>query len=193
MDTLKSFETELVSLIGKPTGLRPFVCDGSPLECDAFVVGINPATSMSADFWQFWRSDYGFDKAAWFEAYLQDRKLQPMKPGKTRRNSVSNTRRVIDWILEEASPVRCLETNIYAAPTEQAVDLPPEQRITTPFDYLLEKLQPRLIVVHGEEAASHIQSKNYTGQIIKVSHLSRGWSQVAARELGLQIKQKCKD
>ena len=83
----------------------------SSLAARADIVGINPATSMSADFWQFWRSDYGFDKAAWFETYLQDRKLQPMKPGKTRRNSVSNTRRVIDWLLEEASPVLCLETN----------------------------------------------------------------------------------
>ena len=191
MAEIESFEIELRCIIGKSTDLRPFVCDGSPLECEAFIVGFNPANTMSADFWQFWHSGHGFDKAAWFEAYIKDRQRRPLKAGKTRRKAMSNTRRVIEWIVEEAKPVRCLKTNIYAAPTKQQVDLVPEQRTTTAFDYLLKKIQPRLIVCHGKEAARHIQGKCVTGRIITVPHFSRGWSQACARTLGQRIRHEC--
>lgn len=192
MAAIADFERELVALIGRPTDLRPFVCNGSPLDCEAFIVGFNPATTMSADFWQFWRSGRGFDKAAWFSAYLKDRQDRPLSPGKTRRNAISNTRRVIDWILEGASPVRCLETNIYSAPTEQAADLVSKQRVTAPVDFLLAKLRPRVIVVHGDDAARHIQNQGLAARTICVSHFSRGWSQTSARELGEKIKRECK-
>ena len=189
--SIRSFETELIKLIGKPTDLRPFVCDGSPFRCDVFIVGLNPATKMSEDFWKFWRSGHGFDKNVWLEAYKKDRQLRPLKPGKTRRNAISNSRRVIDWVLEDASPIRCLETNIYSSPTEQAVDLASEKRITKPFDFLLSKIQPRLIVVHGDDAARHIHMCVAGGRIITVPHFSRGWSQKSARALGQQIKNEC--
>jgi hypothetical protein len=188
---IQSFEAELTKVIGKPTDLRPFVCDGSPLECDVFIVGLNPATKMSEDFWHFWRAGHGFDKKVWFEAYKKDRQLRPLKPGKARRNAISNSRRVIDWIIDDASPAKCLETNIYSAPTEQAVDLVSEQRITRPFDYLLTKIRPRVIVVHGEDATRHVEGKSLSGvRIIRVSHFSRGWSQESARALGQQIKEQ---
>ena len=186
--TLQSFEEQLRDLIGAPTDLRPFVCDGSPLECRAFIVGFNPATAMSADFWQFWRSGHGFDKAAWFGTYIIDRRDRPLRPGQTRRNPISNTRRVIDWILEEANPIRCLETNIYSAPTEQATDLPSRKRITAPFDFLVAAIRPRVILTHGDKAEEHIRSKHLSARIISVSHFSRGWSEERARELGNQIK-----
>ena len=44
--TLDDFERALVALIGRPTDLRPFVCEGSPLTCDVFLVGFNLATTM---------------------------------------------------------------------------------------------------------------------------------------------------
>lgn len=182
------FEDELAALIGAPTDLRPFVCDGSPLICDVFIVGFNPATPMSADFWQFWRSGDGFDKEAWFEAYKRERQLRPLKPGKTRRNSVSPSRRVIDKVLEGASPHRCLETNIYSASTEQAVDLASEQRITAPFDFLLANIKPRVIVAHGVDAVEHIRKKNIDAKVFPVSHFSRGWSHEEALALGVKIK-----
>jgi len=191
MAAIETFEKELLALIGKPTDLRPFVCNGSPLQCQAFIVGFNPATALAADFWQFWHPGHGFDKAAWFAAYVKERQLRPLKPGKTRRNTISNTRRVIEWVLEGVSPVTCLETNIYASPTEQAVDLASKQRVTAPFDFLLSTINPRVIVVHGADAAAHIQSKSVRARIITVSHFSRGWSQVAARSLGQQIRSEC--
>jgi hypothetical protein len=190
MPTIKTFEKELATLIGAPTDLRPFVCDGSPLTCDVFICGFNPATTMSTDFWQFWRSGEGFDKQAWFDAYKNDRQLRPLKPGKMRRNAVSNTRRVIEWILEGASPIRCLETNIYAASTEQAADLAAEQRITAPFDFLLATIKPRVIVAHGADAVKHIRKMNIDAKVLSVSHFSRGWSREAALALGVKIKQE---
>jgi hypothetical protein len=185
---IADFENQLTEFIGKPTDLRPFVCDGSPLECEVFIVGINPATAMSADFWQFWRSGYGFDKAAWFQTYKEDRKTQPLKEGKTRRNEVSNTRRVIEWILEEATPVRCLETNIYSVPTEAAADLSSQKQVTAPLDFLLEKIKPRIIVAHGKDAVSYIQRKHLAARVIEVPHFARGWKEADARALGRQIK-----
>ncbi len=188
MRTIEDFETALLALLGKPTRLRPFVCEGNPLECQAFIVGLNPATASAVDFWAFWNSDFGFDRAAWFDAYKEERRHRPLKPGKTRRNVVSNARRVIDWVLEGANPVRCLETNIYAAPTEQAVDLKSEQRITAPFDFLLASIKPRVILAHGADAKRHIGTKHLSAQIRCVEHFSRGWSQNSARELGRQIR-----
>lgn len=188
MNALERFEDDLADRIGRPTDLRPLVCDGSPLTCQVFIVGFNPATTMSADFWHFWRPEHGFDKTTWLEAYKKDRMTRPLKPGKTRRNPVSNTRRVIEWILEEASPTRCLETNIYSAPTEQAMDLVSERRVTAPFDYLLDKINPKLILAHGAEAVEHLNKKFLSAHLIEVPHFSRGWSQASARALGQQIR-----
>lgn len=37
--SLSEFSEALLTHIGKPTDLRPFVCDGSPLDCEALIVG----------------------------------------------------------------------------------------------------------------------------------------------------------
>ncbi|MBC3909660.1 hypothetical protein [Undibacterium umbellatum] len=187
MTTLEKFEIELKNLIEKPTGLRPFVCNGSPLECKVFIVGFNPASSMSTDFWNFWTTQEGFDKSKWFEEYKKERQLSPLRPGKKRRNTVSNSRRVIEWVLEGASTLQCLETNIYARATEQAADLKTELRIATNFDFLVKKIKPLIIVTHGRDAESHIQSTATTAKIISVPHFSRGWSKEKALALGLRI------
>lgn len=188
MTDLVAFESELLTIIGRPTDLRPFVCVDSPLRCNIFIVGFNPATTLAADFWHFWRSGSGFDKAAWFEEYKRERQLRPLKPGKTRRNAVSSTRRVIEWVIEAARPAQCLETNIYSTPTEQAVDLALKQRATAPFDFLVRKINPSVIVAHGLDAAAHVRGKNPSAHVVTVSHFSRGWSQAKARSLGQQIR-----
>lgn len=64
MSTLQSFESGLEAIIGRPTTLRPFVCDGSPLDCRVFIVGFNPATDSEVDFWNFWSSHRGFKQRA---------------------------------------------------------------------------------------------------------------------------------
>ena len=190
MQDLSRFEQDLTALIGKPSVLRPFVCDGSPLECEVFIVGFNPATASSTDFWSFWRTAYCFQKAAWYENYLNERRLRPLKAGKSRRNPISNTRRVIDWILAEASPVKCLETNIYSFPTEQSTDLSTSQRSTAPFDFLLSKIKPRVIVAHGDDAIAHVRSHKLESFVISVPHFARGWSEARARALGRKLSEE---
>lgn len=186
MQDINSFERDLAALIGKPSVLRPFVCDGSPLECKVFIVGFNPATASSTDFWTFWRLGYGFEKAAWYENYLRERHERPLKEGKTRRNPISNTRRAIDWILAEAGSVKCLETNIHSLPTEQAKDLSATQRSTAPLDFLLRTIMPRLIIAHGNKAIAHIGTLRGKSRVIPVPHF-RSLSQLRARELGRLI------
>lgn len=106
MGDLSAFAEALQAIIGRPTHLRPFVCDGSPLDCRVFIVGLNPATTLSGDWWEFWDDERGYRRAEWFERYKAERARQPLRPGKTRRFPVSNTRRVIDWIGAAAAPVR---------------------------------------------------------------------------------------
>lgn len=187
---LQDFETQLRDQIGYPSNFRPFVCDGSPMDCRVFIVGFNPATTLSTDFWQFWVPNQGFDKSQWFDSYREDRRTQPLKPGKKRRNEISNTRRVLEWVLDAAFPVRCLETNLYATPTAQAADLHSHQRYTAVFDFLVNAIKPRIIVTHGKAVEMHVRSFNRTVRIISVSHFSRGWSQENARKLGLRLKEE---
>ena len=188
MDPLAKFAFDLAELIGRPTSLRPFVCEGSPLTCKVFIVGLNPASTSSTDFWEFWKPGYGFDKRAWCSAYLRDLQAAPLKPGRTRRNPISNTRKIMDLVIAAAHPARCLETNIYAAASEESSDLPEERRDTAPFDFLLRTIRPRLIVAHGKDAVAHIAHLAPKATVIESPHFSRGFSKSAANELGLTIR-----
>jgi UDP-N-acetylmuramyl pentapeptide synthase len=98
---------------------------------------------------------------------------------------------VIEWIIDAASPISILETNIYAVPTQREVDLPALQRQTDLFDFLMEAVKPGVVVAHGKKAEEHLKSKTLPAQLITVSHFSRGWSEVRARDLGVRIKLAC--
>jgi hypothetical protein len=187
MQDIHTFEEELVALIGRPTFLRPFVCEGSPLDCKVFILGFNPATELSVDFWHFWHPGVGFDKAGWYANYLEERMLRPLESGKIRRNRVSTTRRVIEWIIEEVRPLKCLETNIHSVPTTKASGLTAACRSTDPFDYLVRRINPRLIIAHGDKAQEHIAGHPGQALVINVKHFSRAWSKAQARDLGQQI------
>jgi hypothetical protein len=200
MTLLQQFQNDLEKLIGNPTDLRPFVCEGSPLDCKIFIVGFNPATALKHSFWSFWQPEYGFQKTEWLKVYKQERRDKPLSLGKKRRKEVSNTRRVIEWIIAEAKPMKCLETNIYAMPTEQARDLREQERVTRPFDFLLRAIRPQVMLLHGQDAVKHletifdVQLKMDSLQsievewgevkVLAVSHFSRGWSKNRAREIG---------
>lgn len=190
--SIDRFETELATVIGNPTGLRPFVCNGSPLTCRVFIVGLNPASPMKADFWDFWQPGIGFDKQSWMQTYVTERAQRPLKPGRTRRRKVSATRAAIEWIIDELGPNDCLETNIYAKATEEYASLTPAGRITAPFDYLLETIKPQVLIVHGKDAIAHIKGKSIDAHVIDESHLGRGWSQEKARALGRDVLQLLK-
>jgi len=57
---------------------RPFVCDGSPLQTQMFVVGLNPATALRKNFWCFWDDSRGFDREKFDREY---REVRAMKTG----------------------------------------------------------------------------------------------------------------
>lgn len=188
MNTLDDFQARLEAAIGRPATSRPFVCQGSPLDCRVFIVGFNPATEISADFWEFWTPGYGFNKTAWFDAYKAERQSKPLRPGKTRRSAVSPTRRVIEWICEAASPVRCLETNIYSTATPDMNSLSQADRDAALFRFLVEAVKPSVIVAHGKDAGQEAERFSDHAKILAVPHFSRGWSEKKARELGAELR-----
>jgi hypothetical protein len=203
----QAFQDDLEKLIGKPTELRPFVCEGSPLECKIFIVGFNPATDLKQSFWNFWQPDYGFQKTEWLDIYKRERQDKALLAGKTRWNKISNTRRVIEWMTMELMPVKCLETNIYSKPTKQASDLNEKELVTYPFDFLLDRVCPEIMLLHGKDAIRHIEKtfatqltlNNLTSveakwgrvEIMAVPHFSRGWSEKKAREIGQILRTSC--
>ena len=170
----------LQGIVGRSSTLRPFVCDGSPLDCEVFIVGGNPATDIGVDFWKFWSDDYGFHRTAWFETYIQSSK----------RGAVSPTRRRIDLIVGEAAPVRCLETNIFAKPTRRGGDLDKRERNTAPFDYLLRKVKPGLVIAHGKDARTHLASlRGAEFELWEEKHFSRVKLE-RARDIGRRIRER---
>ncbi len=59
------FEKELAALISKPSSLRPFVCEGSPLECKVFIVPPLPAKLSALSDQKLTLGD------AWLEVFQQ--------------------------------------------------------------------------------------------------------------------------
>jgi hypothetical protein len=187
--TLEEFEKQLAELLGRPTDLSPFVCDGSPLECQIFLVGFNPAAEMDTDFWAFWQPGRGYDKAAWYSRYKTDRAARPLKRGKGL--AVTPTRRNIDAFLEGAGSVRVLETNIYSGPSTDMRNLDVGGRESAPFHFLLEAIRPKVVVTHGREANDLMSRLYFGGRVMPFQHFSRGVSRDAARALGEQAARAC--
>jgi hypothetical protein len=159
--------------------MRPFVCSGSPLGCDVFIVGCNPATAMDTDFWSYWRVGYGFDKDAW----LADYKAQRRSAGK---RDVSPTRRAIEVLVESCRPLKCLETNVFAEPTERQSDLSTAARSRTMLAFLVSAIGPRWIISHGAIANAVVEKP--AGSAVRLSgrHL-RLRRHDELRELGRRI------
>jgi hypothetical protein len=197
---LRTFDAELRRITSEKADIRPFVCDGSPLDCQIFIVGFNPATT-NVSFWDFWRLPYGFDKKSWLLAYESQREKQHQK-------RQSNTRQRIERIVQAAWPVRCLETNICAIPSRKQRDLQRESRSTEVFDFLMRRIQPRVIFVHGTPAVEHMRQPFGLGELkpprygwisrpvkgmtlFAGSHLAIGWSLESAAELGKELRARC--
>ena len=184
------FEEKLMELTGRSTSLRPFVCEGNPLSCEVFIVGTNPATQTRSDFWDFWRNSYGFDKQAWFSSYLKDRQALAARNPAKRVRSISNTRQRLEWLIEEAAPLACLETNLFVKATASERDLLLVDRQTAIFEFLLNTIRPRLIIAHGKQAQEGVRLINPQTRVVEVPHFSRGWSQEKTRAFGRSLKQQ---
>lgn len=150
MSQLDELESTLREMTAELGGMRPFVCNGSPLECDVFIVGCNPATVMDADFWSYWRMGHGFDKDAW----LADYKAQRRNAGK---REVSPTRRAIEVLVESCRPLKCLETNVFAEPSARQSDLGTAARSRSMLAFLVNAIEPRWIISHGAIANAAVE------------------------------------
>ena len=76
----------LKEVIPSPCYERPFVCDGFPCTCEVIVIGDNPATRLTTDWWSFWSDTSGFDYNHFLEVYQTER-------DRAGKGQVSNTRR----------------------------------------------------------------------------------------------------
>ena len=176
-----TLNVKLDELMDKKPSARPFVCKGRPEACDVFIVGTNPATSMKEPFKDFWSSESGFDKKAWFKSY-----------GDQRDGKWSPTRHVIEGVIEAAPGVGFLETNVYATATPSETGLLPEHRDSDFFKLLVETIRPKVIIAHGREAYRAVgtffdrtlkPSKEFVTVrvnedcvVLAMPHFSRGWS-----------------
>jgi len=143
MSALADFRVGLESLALDPDD-RPFLCSGSPLECRAFVVGFNPATTVPGGFWQFWSDETGYDREAFMRAYLATRSL---RGGRPRIEAISGA-------LPKAA---CLETNILSLPTAKASDLAASRKTTAVFEYLFDKVRPQIVFLHSNGPIAYLE------------------------------------
>ena len=202
--TLLNFENNLREMLSNYVKPRPLICEGNPLECEIFIVGINPATEMQKEFWTFWSEKNGFKKPEWLESYILERKLKPLKPNKIRQNKLSNTRQRIEWIIDSIKPVKVLETNLFVKVTPTANELKTEDRDSSIFEFLLKTIKPKIIFIHGNEVIKYFE-KHYHIKVVKneiktfdilgtktnilgMNHLSRGWSKQKSIELSELLK-----
>lgn len=197
MVTMIEFDKAIRELTGEHIEARPFLCEGSPFGCEIFLVGINPGTPTP--FWPRWRLPYGCYKQEWLSDYLR-------RPGQ------KPTRKNIERIISAAAPVRCLDTNVFCRFSPDEASLPPADRDTRVFDYLLQVLTPKVLFVHGESGIKHIEwlAGNRSlpaGEFTRVSllgipvdvitgqHLSyprARWSSCAER-LGRALRERCRN
>jgi hypothetical protein len=169
--------------------LRPFVCRGNPLECPVFIVGFNATTGLP--FRSYWDAMHGFDKDRFIVDYLAKKNLQ--RPVGTRAR--------LDII---ARHLRCLETNLFSAPTRSKSGLKAAARTTEIFHFLFAAVRPRLVWVHGADAYKFFSKAtgrdDFQGQaqpatlnghrfhLFGSPHLSRGVTYDQAAEWALELK-----
>jgi hypothetical protein len=202
IEGLAKFRQELTDLMAEhPACLRPFVCDGSPLECQIFIIGINPATSLDESFWRFWSNETGFNKGKFHQSYL------------SKRGKLGPAREKIERIVKSAAPNLCLETNFWCRPTKEARDLSGTDRTTEIIEYLLRHIQPKIIYLHVSPPIRYFQNmlgdrlhlkkgKIIKGELLEgdldgrgvaifaTSHLSRFVKKEKADEIGALIKKR---
>ena len=140
----------LQGVLPRPCFERPFVCEGFPSDSVAIVIGENPATPMSSDWWSYWNEDVGFNYRKFVKDYLIDRQ----ELGKR----ISNTRRRLDRIRE--SGIKVVETNAYR--NEKLDGLGDE---TSNYDLLnlLISNMPRLkaVIAHGKHAGAFLGAVSF--------------------------------
>jgi hypothetical protein len=133
---LQAFRAGLEPYLLADQYVRPFVCAGSPLECQSFIVGLNAATQLRKQFLCYWSDDCGFDRRKFNDDYAVTRRRRGNRPR-------------IEAIAEQLAP--CLETNLYATPTLKAKQLTKDNRDAPVICYLFATIRPTAVFVHSDE------------------------------------------
>lgn len=182
MISLQNFYDKLQIIVGEQS-VRPFVCDGNPLDTEVLIVGYNPA--IATDFWCFFDKNNGFNKEKWLENYKENRKKN------NKKTELSNTRRVIEWVsddlIKQKNDIKIMVTNIFSYPTKRKKDLPQDKKQTEIFDFLIKNLKPKIIITHGNDTKEYINIMNLQTPIINSKHFAIGWSRNMAKELAENI------
>lgn len=144
---MPSWTSKLESVIPRPCFQRPFVCNGLPSNCEVIVIGENPATPLSIDWWLFWNTDTGFDFDAFQMHYMEER----AKIGK----GISNTRLRLNRFRERG--VHCVETNTFCNERLDGAGVGvPNYGILNMLIQEMPKL--RAVVAHGKIAQQYIRN-----------------------------------
>jgi hypothetical protein len=198
--TLRTFEGVIRATSAtahkSPLWIRPFVCRprhgakyGNPLTCGIFIIGTNPATQMTRNFWsRFWAPGLGFDYTAWQAAY-----------SKTTGGTCSPTRLNIDAIIHEVQATTAcgvLETNLYPYETPFRTKVPSLHRKTDVLEKLLQYIRPEVIVVHGAKACRWVSAKRSSSPVssailLPSPHLSNKNLKWFATSLGQEAARNC--
>lgn len=192
-EELIAFDQQLRHLTNEAPEARPFLCDGLPFGCRVFLVGINPG--KSSDFWSRWSLTTGCDKQGWLSDYLDT------------HGRYSPTRERIERLFRAVAPIRCLETNVYATPSLRESDLAESGRDPRVFNFLLTRLRPEVVFVHGKTAIMHLSRlvnadfplgafvpvsyRDVSFDVIAGYHLSYQWSYAKVGELGRMLAERC--
>jgi hypothetical protein len=188
--TLAEFEQEIRILAGDKAGW-PFLCDGSPFDCQIFLVGINPVVGVPL--WDYWSPESGVNRTAWLSAYRKERKF-------------TQTRHRIEWLVEVIRPeARVLETNVFhhCSPRESGLD--PKLRDPKVFTFLLETLKPKIVFVHGglavrefkkvtktdfkRDTFTKVNYKGSTFDVLSDKHLYN-WSRDKVEQLSVRLRER---
>lgn len=129
---LRAFGERLFKKLDDPFA-RPFVCNGSPYDCRAFIVGINAATRLQhfADYWSY---SSGFD----WNKFKSDYQALGKKEG---------NRRPIEAISRGLGGA--LETNVCARPSRRPRELTEADWNSSLLPFLFAEIKPKVVFVHA--------------------------------------------
>jgi len=202
--SLSEFSDSLRNLLADRPLSRPFICRGSPLDCQVMLVGFNAATPMQAGFLDFWSDHEGFDFKAWQQAYVAERQAKGKAAHSATRRNLNRLQTAVTAPNVSGSAI--LETNIFDYPSANKKQLLKTQQDTQIFDFLLHSVQPKIVISHGKDANQYLANRyqqqvnqdnwvelTHQGQTFcwyATSHLSRGWSYDKLDALGQHIAEK---
>ena len=196
--SLQHIDAAIRKLSGEHPESRPFLCEGSPLDCVVAQVGINPGSDTPIR--PHWSVETGCDKQGWLRDY-RFRKAGKRTP----------TRDRIELLNEVLRPYKILELNLYHQFSASEASLAADHKSTALFEYMLDAVRPRLLFVHGRAPREHLErllgtqlttddftTTTHRGQVIDVFVATKHLAYVAGgeayvREVGVRINRRLQE